>query len=167
MSCPEYGKYAIEKLGPKMPPEVLSEILEMEANEDFDNPRYMELLIPNYYAEHFIRIPFDEWPEPVLRGFKHLNQEVYISMQGPSEFGIRGKLEMWDRTKDLDKIKVPTLVIGATHDTMDPEHMEWVASQIKHGQFLLCPNGSHLSIFDDQETYISGLIKFFKNVDSN
>ncbi|GAG85891.1 unnamed protein product, partial [marine sediment metagenome] len=29
--------------------------------------------------------------------------------------------------------------IGATHDTMDPEHMEWVASQIKHGQFLLCP----------------------------
>ncbi len=167
MSCPEYGKYAKEKLGPKMPPEVLSEILEMEANEDFDNPRYMELLIPNYYAEHLIRIPFDEWPEPVLRGFKHLNQEVYISMQGPSEFGIRGKLEMWDRTKDLDKIKVPTLVIGATHDTMDPEHMEWVASQIKHGQFLLCPNGSHLSIFDDQETYISGLIKFFKNVDSN
>jgi len=123
MSCPEYGKYAKEVLGPKMPPEVLSEILELEANEDFDNPRYMELLIPNYYVEHFIRIPFDEWPEPLHRGFKHLNPEVYTSMQGPSEFGISGKLEKWDRTQDIDKLIIPTLVIGATHDTMDPKHM--------------------------------------------
>ncbi len=167
MSCPEYGKYAKEKLGPQMPPEVLSEIQEMEEKEDFDNPRYLELLIPNYYCEHILRMPFDEWPEPIHRGFKHLNNEVYISMQGPSEFGIRGKLETWDRTRDLDKINVPTLVIGATHDTMDPKHMEWVASQIKHAQFLLCPNGSHCALYDDQETYFSGLIKFIKNVDSN
>jgi len=50
---------------------------------------------------------------------------------------------------------------------MDPKHMEWVASQIKHGQFLLCPNGSHGAIFDDQETYFSGLIKFIKSVDQS
>jgi proline iminopeptidase len=167
MSCPEYGKYAKEELGPKMPPEVLSEILEMEGKDDFDNPRYMELLIPNYYVEHILRIPYEEWPDPVNRTFKHLNQEVYISMQGPSEFGIRGKLEKWDRTQDLDKINIPTLVIGATYDTMDPKHMEWVASQIKHGQFLLCPNGSHFALYDDQETYFSGLIKFIKDVDQN
>jgi proline iminopeptidase len=48
---------------------------------------------------------------------------------------------------------------------MDPEHMKWVASQIKDARFLLCPNGSHLSNFDDQETYFSGLIKFIKDVD--
>jgi proline iminopeptidase len=165
MSCQEYGKYAKEELGPKMAPEVLSEILEMEAKEDFDNPRYLELLIPNFYVEHFLRMPYDEWPDPVHRAFKHLNNEVYTSMQGPSEFGIRGKLETWDRTQDLDKVNVPTLVIGATYDTMDPKHMEWVASQIKHGQFLLCPHGSHCAFYDDQETYFSGLIKFIKNVD--
>lgn len=167
MSGPEYGKFAKEELGPKMPPGVLSEILEMEAKEDFDNPRYMELLIPNYYVKHILRMPYDEWPEPVLRAFKHINQEVYTSMQGPSEFGIRGKLETWDRTHDLDKINVPTLVIGATYDTMDPKHMKWVASQIKRSQFLLCPNGSHLAIYDDQEAYFSGLIKFIKSVDQS
>jgi proline iminopeptidase len=165
MSCPEYEKYAKEILGPMMPPEVLSEILELEEKNDFNNPRYMELLIPNFYVEHFIRMPPDEWPEPVNRTSKHLNREIYTSMQGPSEFGVRGKLETWDRTHDLDKLNIPTLVIGATHDTMDPKHMEWVASQIKHGQFLLCPNGSHGAIFDDQETYFSGLIKFIKSVD--
>jgi proline iminopeptidase len=81
-------------------------------------------------------------------------------MQGPSEMGASGKLEKWDRTADLGKITVPTLVIGATHDTMDPKHMEWVSKQVKNGQFLLCPKGSHLAMYDDQETYFSGLIKF-------
>jgi len=167
MSSPEYGKFVKEKLGPKMPPEVLSEILEIEAKKDFDNPRYMELLIPNFYAEYIIKMPFDEWPEPVHRTFKHLNQDIYTSLWGPSEFGVSGKLETWDRMQDLDKIDVPTLVIGATYDTMDPKHMEWVASQIKHGQFLLCPNGSHMALYDDQETYFSGLIKFIKSVDQS
>ncbi|MBA7563344.1 Proline iminopeptidase [subsurface metagenome] len=165
MSCPEYGKYAIEVLGPQIPSEILSEIQEMEAKEDFENPRFMELLIPNYYVEHLLRIPHENWPDPVNRAFKHLNNEIYTSLQGPSEFGISGKIEKWDRTQDLDKINVPTLVIGATYDTMDPKHMEWVASQIKRSQFLLCPNGSHMAFYDDQETYFSGLIQFIKRVD--
>ncbi|MHA1354378.1 MAG: proline iminopeptidase-family hydrolase [Candidatus Heimdallarchaeota archaeon] len=166
MSCPDYGKYTKEVLGAQMPPEVLSEILEIEAKDDFDNPRYMELLIPNYYVKHILRMPFDEWPESVHRTFKHLNNDVYTSMQGPSEFGIKGKIEKWDRTQDLDKINVPTLVIGATYDTMDPKHMEWVASQIKRSQFLLC-NGSHFSLYDDQENYFSNIIKYLKSVDQD
>lgn len=167
MSAPEYGKYAKEVLGPQMKPEVLAEVLEMEAKEDFENPKYMELLIANYYVEHIARIPYDQWPDPLNRTFKHLNNEVYVSMQGPSEFGVRGKLEKWDRTQDINRIKTPTLVIGATHDTMDPKHMEWVASELENGQFLLCPNGSHLSNFDDPEIFFSGLIKFIKDVDAN
>ncbi|MHA1932694.1 MAG: hypothetical protein ACW96X_09160 [Promethearchaeota archaeon] len=88
-------------------------------------------------------------------------------MQESSEFGIRGKLETWDRTQEINKINVPTLVIGATNDMMDPKHIEWVVSQIKHGQFLLCPNGSHFAFYDDQETYFSGLFKLIKSVDQS
>ena len=51
-------------------------------------------------------------------------------MQGPSELGSSGKLADWDRTADLPRIDVPTLVIGATHDTMDPAHMRWMAEQL-------------------------------------
>lgn len=167
MSCPAYGKYAKEVLGPQMKPEVLAEILDLEAKEDFENPRYEELLISNFYIEHFIRMPVNEWPDPLNRTFKHLNKEVYVTMQGPSEFGVRGKLVNWDRTADLHKIITPTLVIGATHDTMDPKHMEWVASELDKGQFLLCPNGSHLSNFDDPIVFHEGLIAFIKEVDSN
>jgi proline iminopeptidase len=165
-SASEYGKYANDVLAKQMDATVLKEIRDLEAKKDFENPRYMELLVPNFYTEHLCRFPADQWPEPVNRTFKHMNGVIYTLMQGPSEFGISGKLEKWDRKADLKTITVPTLVIGATHDTMDPEHMKWMASEVPNGRFLLCPNGSHLSMWDDQEHYFPGLISFLKDVDS-
>ena len=111
-------------------------------------------------------MPLDQWPEPLLRSFNHINEDVYVPMQGPSEFGIRGMLEKWDRTIDLPQVEVPTLAIGGRYDTMNPEHMKWVATQVQHGEFLLCPEGSHCSYYDDQETYFNGLISFIKKIDS-
>ena len=53
---------------------------------------------------------------------------------------------------DLSKISVPTLVIGAKYDTMDPAHMEKMSRLVQHGgRYLFCPNGSHLAMYDDQE----------------
>jgi proline iminopeptidase len=86
-------------------------------------------------------------------------------MQGPSELGASGKLLEWDRTADLSRIEVPTLVIGAQYDTMDPEHMEWMANALPNGRYLYCPLGSHMDMYDDQETYFQGLIEFLKEVD--
>lgn len=162
-SCPEYGKYAVEVLAPQMKPDVLAEIRAMEAKGDFSNPRYMELLLPNFYAEHLCRLP--EWPEPVNRLFKHLNGEIYTLMQGPSEFGIGGRLKNWDRKGDLKNIRVPTLMIGAKHDTMDPRAMEEQSNLVQKGRYLYCPNGSHLAMWDDQQVFMNGVIQFIKDVD--
>jgi proline iminopeptidase len=126
----------------------------------------MELLIPNHYEKHLLRMPADQWPDGVNRAFKHLNPKIYVPMQGPSELGASGTLEKWDRTADIKNITVPTLVIGARYDTMDPTHMEWVAKQLPKGHYLFCPNGSHLAEYDDQQTYFTGLIDFIKGVDT-
>jgi proline iminopeptidase len=111
-------------------------------------------------------MPADQWPDPVNRAFKHMNAKVYVPMQGPSELGASGKLVNWDRTADLKDITVPTLSIGAQYDTMDPKHMEWMSKQMPKGHYLYCPNGSHLAMYDDQQTYVRGLVGFFKDVDS-
>jgi proline iminopeptidase len=87
-------------------------------------------------------------------------------MQGPSELGASGKLVNWDRTADLEKIAVPTLVIGARYDTMDPAHMEEMAGLVQNGRYLYCPNGSHMAMYDDQRVYMDGLVKFFRDVDA-
>ena len=164
-SIPAYVEYAETVLMPAMDPEVLAEIKAIEARQDYENPRYMELLIPNHYQQHILRMPPEQWPDPLNRAFKHMNAAVYIPMQGPSELGASGKLVKWDRSKNLKEIAVPTLVIGATHDTMDPKHMKWMSEQFPKGRYHECPDGSHLALYDDQETYFRGLIRFIKDVD--
>ena len=161
-SCPEYGKYAEEVLAKQMDPKVLAEINQIEAAKEFTNPRYMELLIPNFYEKHILRFPAKNWPEPVNRSFAKMNQSLYVTMQGPSEFGISGKLEKWDRKSDLKNISIPTLVIGAKYDTMDPKHMEEMAKLVLNGTYLFCPKGSHMDFYDDQKVYFEGLIPFLK-----
>ncbi len=161
-SCPKYGKYADEVLAKQLNPSVLDSIRTIEKKGDFQNPKYMELLKKNYYSQHIIRL--SEWPEPVSRSFSKMNGDLYTIMQGPSEFGIAGKLTNWDVSNELKNIHVPTLVIGATNDTMDPKYMEWMSKEIPGAQFLLCTNGSHMCMYDDQQTYMNGLIKFIKTV---
>jgi len=164
-SAPDYDKYADEVLAKQMDPTVLDTIRSIEAKGDYSNPKYMELLYPNFYVQHICRIPLDKWPEPVTRSLGKMNESLYVTMQGPSEFGLSGKLEKWDVSRQLSKITVPTLVIGAKYDTMDPGHMQWMSRQVKNGSYLYCANGSHMSMYDDQQTYMQGLIKFLKGVD--
>jgi proline iminopeptidase len=162
-----YNRYAREVLGPQMAPAVFAEIQQLEADEDYENPRYEELLMQHHYTEHVLRMPLDEWPDSITRTFKHLNKDLYVHMQGHSEFGMTPKATLghWSRSADLPKIVVPTLTIGAEHDTMDPKHMEWMAGQIKRGRYLHCPNGSHLSQYDDPQHFFPGLVRFLKDVD--
>ena len=164
MSIPAYNEYARSVLMPAMDQEVLAEIKGLEGSGETETPRYMELL-NDHYLKHVLRLPADEWPDPVNRAFARINRSIYVPMQGPSELGASGLLENWDRTNDLETINVPTLVIGATYDTMDPAHMEMVAGRIPHGRFLLCRNGSHMAMYDDQVTYFRGLIDFIVDID--
>ena len=134
-SIPAYNRYAEQVLMPQMDPAALAEIRQLEAEGRYDAPRYVELLQP-HYEQHVLRMPQQAWPEPVLRSFSHLNPKVYVPMQGPSELGASGILADWDRTDELSRIAVPTLVVGARHDTMDPAWMEMMAKRLPKGRYL-------------------------------
>jgi proline iminopeptidase len=165
-SIPAYNEYATKVLMPAMDQAALAELKRIEAAGQYQDPRYMELLMPHHYVHHVLRMPAEQWPDPVNRAFKHLNPKIYVPMQGPSELGASGKLVNWDRTADLEQITVPTLVIGARYDTMDPAHMEMMAGKIRRARYLYCPNGSHMAMYDDQRTYVDGVIRFVRDVDA-
>jgi proline iminopeptidase len=169
-SCPDYGRYADEVLAKQMDSKILQEIKAIEARGDFSNPRYDELLMPNFYQQHICRL--NPWPEPVVRCFTHLNttkvsKQVYVMMQGPSEFGIAGRLANWDIKNRLREIRIPTLMVGAKYDTMDPKAMEEQSKMVQKGSYLYCPNGSHMCMWDDQKVFMDGVVKFIKDVDSS
>ena len=163
---PAYNAYAREVLMPAMDQDALREIEALESAGDTENPRYMELLYEHHYVQHILRMPLDDWPNPVQRAFAAINPAIYVSMQGPSELGISedAKLARWSRFDDLSSIEVPALVIGARYDTMDPAHMEKMAERLPLGQYLYCPEGSHLAMYDDQRIYFSGLLDFLSSL---
>lgn len=165
-SIPEYMKYAEEVLGPQMPAEVLSEIKALEAAGEYTSVRYLSLIEEHYYPEHVLRRPLNEWPEPVNRSFSKMNYPLYLKMQGPSEFGVVGDatLKDWDRTRDLHRITVPTLSVGAQYDTMDPEGMKRIADSVQNGTFLYCPEGGHMTMYDDADRYFNGIIAFLNTL---
>jgi len=164
-SIPAYNAYARDVLAPGLDPAALAEIRRLEAEGRTEDPAYMALLVPHFYEKHVLRLPAAQWPDPVNRTFRHLNPKVYVPMQGPSELGASGKLAAWDRTADLHRISVPTLVLGATHDTMDPAHLEAMARALPRGRYHHCPSGSHLALYDDPAAWFGGLLAFLRDVD--
>jgi proline iminopeptidase len=157
-SCPAYAAYNKDVLQKQMDAKVVDSILYFEKTKTTSNPRYMKLLVSSYYDYHVCRVVPN--PEPLNRMFSHSNGQVYNIMQGPSEFGISGRLALWDRTEDLSKIKIPTLVIRGMFDTMDPAFMKMMSEKFPNGSLVTCANGSHCSMWDDQENYFKGLIGF-------
>jgi proline iminopeptidase len=161
-SIPAYEQYNAV-LRSKMRKSLVDSLQSYEARGLYKDSVYQALVFSEYYKQHLCRLA--EWPDPLLRNFKHLSEGIYVTMQGPSEFKTGGRLLHWDRSKDLPSIKVPTLTIGGEFDTMDPKYMEWMSKQVQQGNYLYCPNGSHCDMWDDQEHYFPGLIRFIESVD--
>jgi proline iminopeptidase len=159
----EFNRYIQEVLVKQIPKSALDSINLLATRNDYANPRYTALVTEHFYARFVCRIPVSNWPEPFTRALGKSNQPYYLSMQGPSEFGIIGSLKTWDISGRLVQIKVPSLMIGARYDEIDPKHMQWMSTQVANGKFLYCATGSHLSMYDQQQFYMKGIIGFLKN----
>ncbi len=85
-------------------------------------------------------------------------------MQGPNEFVVTGTFKNWDRWSDLSKIQVPTLVVGARYDEMDPADIRRMGTLMPRSRVAICENGSHLAMWDDQEAYFRHLVGFLQDV---
>jgi len=163
-SIPDYAAYNKSTLRPQMRASLVDSLEAYEAAGDYQDPTYLELVDKEFYRKHVCRL--ETWPEDVTGSFARLNYKLYDLMQGPSEFKVGGRLIDWDLTPRLGEIEVPTLMVGATHDTMDPEAMARQASLVQNGRALICESGSHLALWDDQEAFFGGVNAFVADVES-
>jgi proline iminopeptidase len=147
-----------------LPPEVLARFEALEAAGDYDNPEYHRIVMERLYPRMLCRL--SPWPEPVTRAFRLFNPKIYNQMQGKSEFEVTGNLKDWERWDRLHEIRVKALTIGAQYDEMDPADMVKMASRMENATSGICPNGSHLAMWDDQAVYFRYLLGFLRSLSS-
>lgn len=162
-SVASYESY-LDELRKQLPKEVQEDLAKFEKDSDFANAEYEKIMFEKVYTKYLCRL--ETWPEPLLRTFRHLNKQVYNTIQGPNEFIVVGNFKGWDRWKEISQIKTPTLLISGRFDTMNPKDIEKMGTLIPHSKVKICEKGSHLSMYDDQETYFKELHHFLKNVEN-
>jgi len=132
----------------------------------YDSPDYQNLLMNDLYTHTICQL--NPWPEPLTRCFKKANFTIYNQMQGIDEFHVTGAaFKDWDMWGRLKNITVPTLVIGGMNDEMNPVDMKREGDSIPNSRTYLCPNGSHMSMYDDQQNYFHEFIRFLKEANEN
>jgi proline iminopeptidase len=162
-SIPSYVEY-VGELRSKLPADIQAILTKYEAKGQYEAPEYQEAMLKGVYSRHICRL--DPWPEPVARAFAHLAAPVYNTIQGPNEFVVTGTMKSWDRWKDLPNLKMPTLLIVGRHDEMNPADIQKMGTLIPNSKVTICEKGSHLSMWDDQETYFAALIPWLQQVSS-
>lgn len=163
-SISSYVKY-VNELRQKFPLEIKQILEKYEGREEYNAPEYLEVMFKHLYSKHVCRL--DPWPEPFMRAFKHLNTEIYNTMQGPNEFVVTGTFKDWNSWNYLQHIVVPTLLIVGRYDTMSENDIQKMGTLIPNSRVVVCENGSHLCMYDDQETYFHELLKFIKDVETS
>ena len=162
-SIASYVEY-VNKLRAALPPEVLADARQVRGEGRLREPR-----VPGGDVQGGLRparLPRGSLARSGRAGVQaHQSPQVYNTMQGPNEFVVTGTFKDWDRWKDLAKITVPTLVIGARYDEMNPDDIRKMGRLLPNSRVAICENGSHLAMWDDQEAYFAALIGFLKDVD--
>jgi proline iminopeptidase len=143
-------------------PELLAKFNALESAKDYDNPEYKRIVFEKLYTQMICRL--QPWPEPLMRAVRLVNEKIYNQMQGKSEFEVTGNMKDWERRGRLHEIKVKALTIGAVHDEMDPEDMQKMAKLMPNATSAICPNGSHMAMWDDQAIYFQHLLGFLSRV---
>ncbi len=166
-SSKSYVNYTAKLKQQILSPQDIATYDSLDKLKAYNTPEFQNLMMSKLYTQCVCRLPLEQWPEPLMRAFKKANQTIYIQMQGVDEFHVTGNFKDWDMWDRLPNIKVPTLVIGGKYDEMSPDDLIKEGKLIPNSRTYICPNGSHLSMYDDQQNYFTNLITFLKEVDGN
>jgi proline iminopeptidase len=79
--------------------------------------------------------------------------QVYLTMNGPTEFDVIGRLRTWDRTADLHRITVPTLVTCGRYDEITPACSETITHGIAGARMHVFEQSAHCAHLEEPEAY--------------
>jgi proline-specific peptidase len=126
-------------------------LIELGAKEQYDHPDYVAA-VDVFYHRHLCRA--DPWPEALLRSSAQMDgNQVYLTMNGPTEFDVIGRLREWDRTADLGRIDVPTLVTCGRYDEITPSCSETITRGIPDARMHVFERSAHCAHLEEPDDY--------------
>ncbi len=132
-----------------------------EERGTFDDPDYLKAL-NLFYQRHVARK--EPWSEDLLTAFENMSSVVYNYMFGPSEFNSTGILANYDRTPQLQDIKVPVLYIVGQYDEASPTNVKYYHSLTPDSLYMENPDAAHATMHDVPGADIKAIREFLKGI---
>lgn len=148
----------------QLPEPARTTLVELGARGEYDAPEYGEAVM-EFYRRHLCRL--DPWPEAMRRSAAELEgNQVYLTMNGPTEFDVIGTLRTWDRTPDLGRIAVPTLVTCGRYDEITPACSETIRDGIPDARMVVFERSAHCAHLEEPELYARVVEEFLREVEA-
>jgi proline-specific peptidase len=139
-------------------------LTELGARGEYDHPDY-RAAEQEFYRRHLCRM--DPWPDALVRSSEQMEgNQVYATMNGPTEFDVIGVLRTWDRTPDLARIDVPTLVTCGRYDEITPTCSETIAEGIPDAHMVVFEESAHVAHLEEPELYASTVEEFLVSAEA-
>jgi proline iminopeptidase len=151
----------MEKMRLKLPRETLDLMKKCESEGNYDNPEYQAALNV-FYKKYFCRL--NEWPKELVYSLEHTSKPVYLTMNGPTEFGIIGGIRYWNVSRELKRIRVPTLVTYGRYDEVSPRVAQSIHRGIKGSKFVEFSKSSHMAMWEEPEKVLSTTARFLEKL---
>lgn len=149
----------------KMPQYLQDTIARYEEKRDYKTPAYLAAT-DSFYARYLtVKKSFDT-TSTICEGFLPFNEDVYNYMWGPTEFTAVGTLKNYDRTADLNKIKVPVIFIAGEFDEARPETMYYFQKLVPGSSVEIIKDAGHMTILDQPVAYTNAIRIFLKQIES-
>ncbi len=118
-----------------------------------------------FYQRHTCRLL--PWPREVVHSFAMAEQRpVYSTMNGPNEFTIIGTIRYYDCSRELARIRLPTLVAGGRFDEITPRVARQIHAGIRGSTLALFPQSSHLPFWEERERFMRVVGEFLDRAGS-
>lgn len=154
------------RLVSELPLDIRQAIKQHEADGTTDSPEYQE--VKKVFSRRHAGGHIDPKPQWVKEAFAKLDDnEVYLTMWGPSEFCVTGKLSGWDITERLGEIHVPTLVLCGRYDEATPVLAETIHKGISGSELIIFESSAHFPHIEETERYLQVLDGFLRDVEAN
>ena len=161
LDVPAFERH-VRSLLPTLSKSAQRAVKKAEASGKYDDPEY-EKAINEFYALYVFRHPVQADLDSSVATF---NQDIYVYMQGPSEFTITGTLKNYDVTSYLPQVKVPTLFTVGEFDEVGPEIVRSFAAKTPGARFVQYAGASHITTWDARDEDVKTVREFLRSVDS-